>query len=217
MSTTPIKGRGVRVEVSKTEGTAKVVSAVTKAKPGVATSTAHGLTAGAVGYFKGVEGMAQLEGQAVRVANPTTNTFDLEGLNTTNFPAFTDQADFVPVTAWATLSQSTSYSIGGGESEKLDTTTLIDVIKQEENGLLPAQTVSINVLALGSDNEALGLIRDAALNGQSLVFRITLQDEDGSQRVFRGEPSIPGEDVQKGQVGTGSISVTVKGQVLFLA
>lgn len=215
MSTTPIKGRGVRVEVSKTEGTAKVVSAVTKAKPGVATSTSHGLSAGAVGYFKGVEGMAQLEGQAVRVANPTANAFDLEGLNTTNFPTFTDQADFIPITAWATLSQSTSYSIGGGDAEKLDTTTLIDVLKQEENGLLAAQTVSINVLALGSDNEALGLIRDAALNGQSLVFRITLQD--GSQRVFRGEPSIPGEDVQKGQVGTGAISATVKGQVLFLA
>lgn len=210
-----VKGFGVKVEVSKTEGAAKAVTAVTKASTGQATSNAHGLAAGQVGYLSGVEGMVQLEGQAIRVANPAANTFDLEGVDTTQFPAFTDQSDFIPITAWSTLSQATEYQIGGGDADKLDTTTLIDVIQQQENGQLAAQTVSINVLALTADNEALGLIRRAAMTQQYLVFRIT--HPTGGMRVFRGQPSIPGESVGKGAVGTGQLSVTVKGQVLFLA
>jgi len=35
--------------------------------------------------------------------------------------------------------------------------------------------------------------------------------------VFRAEPSLPGEDVQQGQVGTGSLDMAVKGFVLKLA
>ena len=47
-----IIGRGVRVEVGKTEGSAKTVTAITLADPGVATSTAHGLTTKSVGRDK---------------------------------------------------------------------------------------------------------------------------------------------------------------------
>src|ERR1700754_746211 len=142
MSMTSIVGRGVRVEVGKTEGAAKIVTLVTNAKPGVATSVAHGLTAKSVGYFRGVEGMVQLEGMAARL-NPVTppDSFTLENLNTTDFPGFTDQCEFVPITAWATVGRATSYSIGGGDAEKLDDTVLLDDIKQELNGLLAAQTV----------------------------------------------------------------------------
>lgn len=48
-----------------------------------------------------------------------------------------------------------------------------------------------------------------------MVFRITTKN--GARRIFRGQPSLFGEDVQQGALGTGSFSVTVKGQVLRLA
>lgn len=210
---TPLIGRNVRVEVSKTEGTAKTVSAVTKANPAVATSTAHGLADAAVGYMNAVTGMVQLDGQAVRVNTPLTDSFQLEGINSTNYPAYT-AGEFVPVTAWATLSRSSNYQIGGGDADKIDTTCLIDIIKQEANGLLGAQTVNISLKLETTDEEALALVRAAALSQAYMVFRITLSD--GAQRVFRGQPSLPGEDVGQGALGTGSFSVTVKGQVLFL-
>lgn len=209
----PLVGRGVRVEVSKTEVAAKTVSAVTKASPGVATSTAHALSDGAVGYMNAITGMVNLEGQAVRVNAPSTNDFQLEGIDTTNFPAFT-AGTFVPVTAWATLSRAASYAIGGGDADKLDTTILLDNIKQEANGLLAAQTVSFNLKLETTDEEALQLVNAAALSQAYLVFRITLND--GAMRIFRGQPSMPGEDVGQGALGTGSFSVTVKGQVLRL-
>lgn len=208
-----VKGRGVRVEIGLTMASAIDVTAISKANPAVATAAAHGLTAGRVGYLTGVEGMAQLEGQAVRVAAPDTNTFQLPGINSTNYPDFTD-GSLVPVQTWATVAKATSYAIGGGEAESLNATVLLDDQAQTENGLLAAQTVTFNLLAEDAPAAAMQAIEQAALNDQALVFRITLKT--GAQRIFRGTPSMPGEDVQQGQLGTGTVSVQVKGRVLKL-
>ena len=203
-----IIGRGVRVEVGKTEGAAKTVSAISLADPGVATSAAHALLAKSVGYFLNVGGMVNLEGQAVRLSAVDTNTFTLGDIDTTTYPAFTG-GQFIPVTAWATLAKSTSISEGGGEGDKLNVTTLLDNIRQERNGLLAAETFSIGLLAESLASEALQIVRRAARTSSLLVFRVTWNN--GDVLVFRGEPSKPGRDVQQGQIGTGSISVTVKG------
>ena len=208
-----IVGRGVKVEVGKTEGTAKNVTAITQASPPVGTTdAAHSLTAKSVAYLRGVEGMVQLEGQAVRLAAASGSSFDIEDMDSTDFPAFSGTAELVPITAWATVTPATAYQIGGGEAEKLDATTLIDIIKQEENGLLAAQSVTIPVNAEDVSSEGMQLVKKAARKGGYLVFRITLKT--GAVRVFRGQPSLPGEDVQKGQLGTGSFNVTVKGLVI---
>ena len=100
---TTVIGRGVRVEIGTTEGSAKTVSAITGANPGVATSTAHGLLTKSVGYFTGVEGMVQLEGQAARLGTVATDTFALEDIKTTAYGTFSGSADFIPITAWSTL------------------------------------------------------------------------------------------------------------------
>lgn len=212
---TAVIGRGVRVEVAASYSVAKVVSAITLANPGVVTSAAHSMTDGTVGYLSGISGMVQLEGMACRVNAPAANTFELESLDTTALSAFTGTCSFTPVATWATLGIATGYNVGGGEAEKLDNTTLLDDIKQELNGLLASQSVSINVNAETFNSAAMALVEAAARNATSIVFRITLKD--GSVRVFRGEPSLPGEDVQKGAIGTGSFSVTVKGFVIKAA
>ncbi|MEJ1935958.1 phage tail tube protein, partial [Nostoc sp. NIES-2111] len=142
-----VKGRNCKVEIASAFSGAKVVSAISNADPGVATSTAHALLDGVVGFFSNVGGMVQLEGQAARVDNPTANNFELQGLNTTGYSASNGNSSFTPASAWLTISEATSYQIGGGAAEKLDTTTLIDVVKQEENGLLATQSVQIGTLA----------------------------------------------------------------------
>lgn len=204
-----IIGRGVRVEIGKTEGAAKTVSAVTQADPGVATSTAHGLTAKSVGYFTGVPGMVNLEGQAARLGTVATDTFALEDIDTSDYPAFSGTCSFIPITAWATLAKATSISEGGGEANKLNVTTLLDNITQERNGLLAAQTVQIQLLAESLASEAMQIIRRGARKSSLYVFRVTWAN--GDVAIFRGEPSLPGRDVQQGQPGTGTLSVTVRG------
>lgn len=210
---TPLIGRGVRVEVQKTVAAAKTITAISLAKPGVATSTAHALADGTVGFLDAVAGMVNLDRQAIRIDAPAANTFELQGIDTTTYPAFT-AGTFVPVTVWSTLSRSSSYNIGGGAAEKIKTTVLLDEIEQQANGLLAAQTVSFNINHETVDEEALQLISVAAINQAYLVFRITFKD--GAQRIFRGQPSMPGEDVGQGALATGTLEVTVKGQVLRL-
>jgi Phage tail tube protein, TTP len=209
-----VKGRGVKVEIAATYAAAKTVTAVTLASPGVATSAAHGMANDTVGYFSSVAGMVQLEDQACRVKNQSTNTFELQGLNTSGYSVFT-AGDFIPVATWATLGEATSYSIGGGASEKLDVTTLLDIVRKEEAGLLPVSNVSINVVAQDTPSAAQLLLETAIQTQGKVVVRITLGN--GAVRVFRAEPSIPGEDVQVGAVGTGSLDMAVKGFVLKLA
>lgn len=209
-----VKGRGVKVEIAATYSTDKTVTAVTLASPGVATSATHGLANDTVGYFYNVGGMAQLEKQACRVKNQATNTFELQGLNTSGYSAFTSGL-FKPVASWATLSEATSYSLGGGASEKLDATTLLDIVRKEEIGLLPVQSVTMNVIAQDTPSAAMLLLENAVQTQGVVVVRITLPN--GAVRVFTAEPGTPGEDVQQGALGTGSLDMAVKGFILKLA
>jgi hypothetical protein len=212
---TTVIGRGVTIEVGDDSGPSKTITAITKANPGVATSVAHGLADAKIGYLSGVNGMVQLEGQIVRVNNPLTDTFELEGLNTSAYPTFTGSCTFKTVGTWQTVTEASGYSIGGGEFDKLDATRLIDVIKQEEAGYLAAQSVTINLVSQTAPSLALQQIKAAAVSGGYLSWRITFPD--GAVRIWRGQPALPNEDVQRGQVGSGSISVTVKGVVIEAA
>lgn len=210
-----IKGRNVKVEVAATYASAITGVTISNANPGVATKTLHGLSNDAVGYFDSVSGMARMDGQAARVKNGTANTFETQGIDTTNFGAISGTCSFVPVATWETLAEATAYRAGGGSAEKLDVSRLIDVAKQEELGQLPSDSVSIDVLAQDTPSAAM-LVFENAVQTQSLVLvRITLGN--GAVRLFRGEPSLPGEEVRQGQIGTGSMDVTVRGLFLKLA
>lgn len=205
-------GRNVRVEIAATYSAAKVVTAVTKADPGVATSTTHGMSDGAIGYFNNVVGMDEINGGAFSVDAPGASTFNLESEDTSTYGTFTS-GDFVPVATWNTLTTSTSYEIGGGAADELDVTTLLDRIKQTENGLLAAQTVTIQGFS-DPQNAAAITARKAALANTLVVVRITLSN--GERRIFRGSPSLPGESLTVNQKATGSMTFTVKGKVGML-
>lgn len=223
MSNEIILGAGVRVEIGYTEGAPKTISGVDLANPSIAHSAAHGLTVGSAGYFDQVTGMDPLDGQAARVASagsPSVDNFGLEDIDTTTYPDFTSGV-FVPVTTWSTLSQSTQYSLGGGAGKTEDVGTLIDTTEKLLTIKNAAETVQIDIRSLKVDNQALAKIRTVARQLGFMVFRITLPGLPGAafgggQRLFRGQPSLPGESVQQGATGTGQLSVTIRGRILYL-
>lgn len=211
-----VKGRNVRVEVGTTEGASKNVTSISTADPAVAEVPGHGLSVGSVAYLDNVEGMTPLDGQAFRVqdvGSPSVDNFGIEGIDSTDMPDFTS-GTVVPVTAWATLAQSTQYQLGGGAPKTEDVGTLIDTTEKLQTILLAAETVTIDLRSLTEDNAALAWIRKQARKAANVVFRITLND--GAQRIFRGQPSIPGESVQQGASGTGQLTVTITGQICYL-
>jgi hypothetical protein len=200
-------GRGVRVEIGTTEGAPKTVTAVTAAKPPVATSTAHGLALKSLGYFSVATGMPALEGQACRLSAQTTNDFTLEDLDATSYGTFT-AGSFVPVTAWTTLVEATSYNKAGGDPNPQDVSVLLDQIQQNVNGLLSAETVNFSARTPTISSVGLQRIREVAKTQGYLMFRITLSD--GNVRFFRGQPSLPSEGVDQGTPGQTAFSVTLK-------
>lgn len=70
------------------EGTQNI-SAITKANPGVVTINSHGYSNGDVLFITGVGGMTQLNGRFFTIGGVTTNTFQLTGVDTTNYTTFT--------------------------------------------------------------------------------------------------------------------------------
>lgn len=204
-------GRGVRIEIGTTEGAPKTVTAVTAAKPPVATSAAHGLLVKSVGYFSAANGMPQLDGQAVRLSVVTTNDLTLEDLDAGGYGVFTG-GTLVPVTAWTTLVPTTEYNKAGGAAEPLETTVLLDDIKQFVNGLLDGESVTFSGRAETLSSAGMQKVREVARANGYLVFRATLKD--GNVRVFRGQPSLPSEQISQGAVGSNGFAVTVKGYVL---
>lgn len=68
--------------------TATVITGITQANPGVVTAAAHGLSNGDRVVITGVAGMTQVNNREFTVAGATANTFQLSGVNTTGYDAY---------------------------------------------------------------------------------------------------------------------------------
>jgi hypothetical protein len=201
---TTIVGRNVKVQVALTFAAADTVTALTLANPGVATSTAHGLVNGDVGYFSVTAGMVEIDQQAVCVDDKTNDAFDCSGVDTTGYTAWS-AGTFTAAATWATVSEAAAYSIGGGAANQLDDTRLMDLKTRNVAGLLAPQDLTIDVKNGEEDSAAMAFIEAAAKNGTNCLFKITR----GSTvlRVAYGVPSIPGESVQAGGLASGQFNV----------
>ena len=86
--------RVFRNDLQVLNSSAKTITAITKANPGVVTSASHGFSNGDEIFVDSVGGMTEVNGRNYRVANSSTNTFTLTDLfgvaiNTTNFTTYT--------------------------------------------------------------------------------------------------------------------------------
>lgn len=74
--------------------TAKNITGITKANPAVVTIAGHGYTNGEEVYIEGVGGMTQVNGKNFKIANVTTDTFELQTMqgvdvNSTGYGTYT--------------------------------------------------------------------------------------------------------------------------------
>ena len=65
------------------------ITGITQANPAVVTAASHGLSNGDRVFITSVAGMSQVNNLEFTVANSTTNTFELSGINSTGFDAYT--------------------------------------------------------------------------------------------------------------------------------
>ncbi len=148
--------------------------------------------------------MVELDGQACRVAAVTSDTFQLEGLNTTNYTAWT-AGTVKKVTAFSTLSSAQNVTMPNPAPNKIDITTLIDTAKQYAFGLTDAPDGSITGL-FNPGGTAEGLIYTATNSNATMVMRLSFSG-DTKHSVFNAYVSGgQGFDMQTNAAATATVS-----------
>ena len=77
------------VDVNFAAGDSKAITDITQADPAVVTSNGHGYTDGQEVYIDDVGGMTEINGKVYTVTNPETNTFELKGVDSSGYTAYT--------------------------------------------------------------------------------------------------------------------------------
>ncbi|MBT2333624.1 phage tail protein [Variovorax paradoxus] len=173
---------------------AKTVSAITNANPGVATSAAHGYANGDI--LLASSGWTDLNDRPVRAANIATNTFDLEGFDTTSttrFPAGAGIGTVKEVTSFVAFSQVTDVQTAGGEQQYFQWVYLEDGLQRQKPTFKNARSMTVlldydNALAwyatllahdLSGDTQ---ILRAALPNGKVFYWSVVVG--------FDGEPNF---------------------------
>lgn len=205
---TPTVWKNVAVAMQSVLAAAKTITAITKASPGVATSTAHGYSNGGV-VFLTVSGMYQLDDKPVRVANVTADTFELEGIDTTLFDTFSS-GTAEKVTLGTSITTATTVSSSGGNFDFIDSTTIHANAKSQLPGLPEATTFTMDHIWDVTDTGLLAL-KTASDNQAKRVFQFTF-GTGGKKMLFAGYVGcslLPGGSAQQ-MVTTQSV-ITMNG------
>lgn len=176
------KWSNVAVAMQSALGSAKTITGITKADPGVVSSTSHGLANGAYVFLE-IQGMHQLNYRVARVANQAANTFELEGIDTTEFDTFSS-GTAKEITFGTSITTATNLTGSGGSFDFIDTTTIHNNAKTQMPGLPEAATYTFDNIWDVSDAGLLAM-KDAS-DAQALrAFKFTF-GTGGQIMVFAG-------------------------------
>lgn len=170
MAATVRKWANVAVAMQSALSAGTSITAITKANPGNLTSTAHGLVTGDYALLS-VQGMYQVDGKVVRVANALTNSFDLEGVDTTSYSTFSSGTVY-KITFGTTLSSMTTINASGGDFDFIDTTTIHSNVKTQIPGLANPLSYTFENLWDMTDTAQLAL-KTASDNQATRAFKFT--------------------------------------------
>ncbi len=121
---------GLKLYMESAIAAAKTISGITKAAPGIISSTAHGFANGDNVLLE-IQGMVELHGYLCKVVSTTTDTFQVAdvngttGIDTTLFSTFTS-GTAKKVTLGTSITGVQDFNFAGGEIKVEDTTTVND-------------------------------------------------------------------------------------------
>lgn len=125
---------GVAIALQSAIGAGQSVSGITKANPGVVTYAGTDPANGDYHLLTAL-GMYQVNNRVVRVANVNagSNTYEMEGVDSTAFDTFTSGSTF-PLTFGTSLSVVSGVTVSGGDFNQIDTTTIHDNVNTQQPG-----------------------------------------------------------------------------------
>lgn len=209
------KWAGVQIALG-TLGAAQVVSAITKASPGVVTYVGTDPSDGDYLAFTDVLGMHQVNERIFRADNTNTgaNTTELEGENTTGYSTFSS-GNLQPITFSITMGRVRGTSGQGGDFSFLDTTTIHDLVRKQIPDQANPVTYNLDLQWDPSDSAQAALI--AATNNQTLLA-MKLEFLNGYKMLGLGYVGASGVPIGgSGEIVTTPVVFTLNGRPTYYA
>jgi hypothetical protein len=203
-----------KVDMENTRGTAKTITAITKATEAVITGT-HDFAIGDYVFIEGVVGMPEINGRVVRVKSvSTTVSFVAEGLDSTLFSTYASGGSAYKIASWYAFDNLTSLNYPEPTPNAIDVTTIHNNQKFEVFGLDDAPTITLNTIS-DPTSVTTKAVRAASAKKSITAFRVTLQT--GTILIFTGYVAGGrGLDGAVGALATGQISIKLAAPEQYL-
>lgn len=206
--------KNIAIVFESARAAGKTVTAISKASPGVASSTAHGYSNGDY-VLLSANGMFQVNNKVVRVAGVATDTFQLEGVDTTLFDTFSSGTAY-KLTFGNSVTTATTMNSGGGDFPFVDTTVIHSNVKTSVPGSPNAQTYTFENIWDVSDAGQVAMKAASDAQAQK-AFKFTF-GTGGPIMVFAGYVGFSGAPGgSAGDKVTTTASITAFGTPTFYA
>jgi len=140
-------------------GTAKNISAITKANPGrVTTSSSHGLTTGDRVYIKGVNGMTQINNKEYTITRISNTQFTI-GVSTSGYSNYSNSGNVTEclTSSCEVVVTASSHGFSNGAEVVIDSVNGMTQINSGTNETWTVASAATNTFVLsGSDGPAYG-------------------------------------------------------------
>lgn len=170
---------GSTFDLASAYGSAITISGISNANPAVVTATGHGLSNG--DFIEVTSGWTKLNGRVFRVAGVTTNTFELEDIDTTstaNYPASGGAGSCREISTWTRITQVLETSTSGGEQQFYT----YGLLEENDDRQLPTTRSPFSMTITVADDSA-----------QAFVAVAEAADQDRAKRALR--LNLPNGDI----------------------
>lgn len=177
---------GSKFALAKTIATAKAVSDISNASPGVASSDAHGF-ANNDELLMSTPGWSRTDNSVIRASAIAADTFALTGVNSTNiehYPAGGGAGSASKIVDWTPISKIPTFETTGGDPKSM-TTGYIDYEKDFE-AFIGTNPERLNfTVSYDPDSAHYAALVAASESGEITVVRMTLKN--GSALYYPGQ------------------------------
>ncbi len=210
---------GLTMSMQSAIASAKTLTGITKAAPGVFTAVAHGYSNGDIVLIE-VEGMTEVNKRVFEVVSVATDTFQVvgpdgtTGLDTTNFSTFSS-GTVKKLTMGTSITGVQGFSSSGGEIKFTDSTTVHDTYDKQIVSGATALSYSLD-MQWDPANAGQQAMQAAFQARASRAFKITWPS--GAYVMFYGSigySGAPGGDKQG--ITTTSAAVSTEGNLTMAA
>lgn len=169
-------------------GSAKTITTLTNALPAVATSTAHGFSDG--DFVEVTSGWSKLNSRIVRVDGSLTNTFELEGIDTSStasYPSGSGTGSAREITTFTQITQLIDAQTSGGEMQFVT----YSFLENDYETQLPTQSSPQTLtLTVADDPAQAGYIALKAAAEDRAVRALKISYPGGAVALYNGYVSF---------------------------